>query len=182
MLINFQFPFFVLLVAKLVPGYQQRWQCCEYGTTPSHNSHAFVDGGMEFNQTDKSLVVPTCGYYHIFSQIYFNIEEDSVSNSASVYHLFKFKRNCSMWPENNPGTLVGRSVVTRDVRSTTTSTSDVVHLCAGGKIWVEIPDIHGGVPCCPMGDEQATFITAHLVAETTCHWPPSIEMDNFNEK
>ncbi len=163
-------------------GYQQRWQCCEYAITPSHgqNPHAFVDGGMVFNQTDKSLIVPTCGYYHVFSQIYYQINGASMLNESyrSVYHLLKFKRNCPSWPEYNPITVMGKSAVARD--DTTTYTSDIIHLCAGGKIWVEIPDFNDRVPCCPMGDEQGTFIGAYMVAETSCHWPPRIEMDNFN--
>lgn len=166
--------------ARLVKGYQQRWQCCEYAITPSHNAHAFVDGGMIFNQTDKSLRVPTCGYYHVFSQIYYRIDPDTVSeNSRSVYHLLRFERNCSSWPDFTPVTVMGKTSVTRD--DTTTYTSDIIRLCAGGKIWVEIPDLPNGVPCCPMGDEQGTFIGAYLVAETTCHWPPNIAMENLTE-
>ena len=44
----------------------------------------------------------------------------------------------------------------------TTITSDVIKLCAGGKIWIQIPDWDNGIPCCPTGDAQGTFITAVL--------------------
>lgn len=160
-------------------GYQQRWQCCEYTLTPSHNAHAFVDGGMIFNQTDKSLRVPVCGYYQISTQIYYQIDPATLTNkSRSVYHLLKFERNCPSWPDNNPVTVIGKSSVSRD--DTTTFTSDVMRLCAGGKVWVEIPDLPNGVPCCPIGDEQGTFISAVLISETNCHWPPVISMANFN--
>lgn len=167
--------------AEIRQGYQQRWQCCEYYTAHNHNAHAFVDGGMIFNQTDKSLRVPTCGYYHVFSQIYYHIDDNSFQAPKSVFHLLKFERNCSMWPQYNPISVIGTSVVTQNRVSVTTYTSDIVRLCAGGKIWVEIPDGAHGVPCCPMGDEEGTFIGAYLVSETACHWPPAIELNNFNK-
>lgn len=137
---------------------------------------------MTFNQTDKTLRVPTCGYYHVFSQIYFQINEksDTKHNNRSVYHLLKFERNCSSWPEFNPITVLGKTAVATD--DTTTYTSDIIRLCAGGKIWVEIPDFRTNkVPCCPIGDPLGTFIGAYLVAPTTCHWPPSISMENLSD-
>lgn len=160
-------------------GYQQRWQCCERSSGAGHNPHAFVDGGMVFNQTDKSLRVPVCGYYHIFSQIYYNIRDESVQNFASVYHLLKFESNCSSWSPSI--SVIGRNTVSRNRAQTTTYTSDIVHLCAGGKVWVEIPDGTNRVPCCPVGDEEGTFIAAYMVAQTSCHWPPKIDTENFNE-
>lgn len=166
------------IAARHVKGYQQRWQCCEYTLTPSHNAHAFVDGGMIFNQTDKSLRVPVCGYYQISTQIYYQIDGTTITNaSRSVYHLLKFERNCPSWPDTNPVTVIGKSSVSHD--DTTTSTSDVMRLCAGGKVWVEIPD-YDNLTCCPIGDEQGTFISAYLISETSCHWPPEISMQNFN--
>ena len=165
----------------MVNGYQQRWQCCEFSTIPNHNSHAFVDGGMIFNQTDKSLRVPACGYYHVFSQIYYRIDDSSVNKSTPVFHLLKFERNCASWPEYNPVSVLGMSTVQSNGATTTTYTSDVIRLCAGGRIWVEIPYGKNRVPCCPMGDEEGTFLGAYLVAETTCHWPPKITMANLSD-
>ena len=136
---------------------------------------------MIFNQTDKSLRVPVCGYYHIFSQIYYNINDESIRPSTSVYHLLKFESNCSSLSLYNPISVIGRNTVSSNRAETTTYTGDIVHLCAGGKVWVEIPDGINRVPCCPIGDEEGTFISAYMVAQTSCDWPPNIEMENFNE-
>lgn len=99
----------------------------------------------------------------------------------SVYHLLKFSRNCPSWgsPDQADVVVIGKSAVSHD--DTTTYTSDVVRLCTGGRVWVEIPDLPGGPPCCPIGDEQGTFISAFLVAETSCHWPPDITMSNMKD-
>lgn len=171
----------LFFLCPVVKGYQQRWKCCEYTMTNSHNAVAFVDGGMMFNQTDKTLRVPTCGYYHISSQIFYHIDPASLHDKPrSVMHLLNFYRNCSSWPEINPVVIKALSSVSGD--DTTTHTSDVVHLCAGGRIWVEIPDFpNNNIPCCPVGDEQGTFLSAHLVAETACHWPPNIMMENLKQ-
>ena len=132
---------------------------------------------MIFNQTDKSLRVPVCGYYYIFSQIYYRINESS-QGSSSVFHLLRFESNCSS-TQSNPRSVIGKNSVFGEVEhTTTTSVSDVIHLCAGGKVWVEIPRRS---TCCPVGDDAGTFIAAYMVAQTSCHWPPSIEAENFNE-
>lgn len=135
---------------------------------------------MIFNQTDKSLRVPVCGYYHVTTQIYYQIDKNTIANKTrSAYHLLKFERNCPVWPDKNPVTVIGKSSISHD--DTTTSTNSVMRLCAGGKVWVEIPD-YEHLPCCPIGDEQGTFISAFLIAETSCHWPPNIIMQNFNQE
>ena len=162
-------------------GYQQKWKCSEFGG--GRQAHAFVDGGMIFNQTDKSLRVPTCGYYHIFSQVLFELTErpsDEIDHTT-VFHMLKFERNCKSWPEMQPNLVLGKSSLHfGEFQSATTYTGDVIKLCAGGRVWVEIPNDPNGIPCCPKGDEHATFLGAALVAKTTCHWPPNTEMENLN--
>lgn len=161
------------------PGYQQRWKCKEFRESSRHGP-AFVDGGMIYNQTDKSLYVPTCGYYHIFSQILFNIEaSDDAVDHTTVFHLIKFRRNCGDWPDSSDVSVLGKASV-HENDMTTTYTGDVIKLCAGGRVWVEIPSGLNGVRCCPTGDEHATFLGAVLIAKTTCHWPPSTMMENLN--
>ena len=142
--------------------------------------HAFVDGGMCFNQTDKTLGVPVCGYYMVTSQILFRMDQHALQESKTVFHLMKFKRNCGS--HGTEVVVTGKSTVgpfsaeNFHAGVVTTFTSDVVKLCAGGKIWVEIPDGGNGVPCCPTGDQHGTFITAVLVRESTCHWPPDTKI------
>ena len=167
-------------LSYLPPGYQQNWQCSEY---VSKHTHAFVDGGMWFNQTDKSLYVPTCGYYYVYSQITFKCLP-SLTASKSVYHNFKFERNCSDWPDVINPVVQGTSTIGPFRDSTqagraTTHTGDIVKLCQGGRMWVEIPDGNNGVPCPPYGDDESTFIGAVLIAKTTCHWPPLMAMENM---
>lgn len=136
---------------------------------------------MIFNQTDKSLHVPTCGYYHVFSQVLFELERPSAVDHTTVFHMLKYKRNCNR-QERQPNLVLGKSSLhVGEFQSATTYTGDVIKLCAGGRVWVEIPNDPNGVPCCPKGDEQATFLGAVLVAKTTCHWPPNTEMENLNE-
>jgi len=142
-----------------------------------HGFHAFVDGGMEFNQTEKSLIVPVCGYYHIISQILFQIKNEITPRK--IYHSLKFRSNCSCSlssvskcsPELG---VTGYNMVAANGAEATTHTSDVVHLCAGGRIWVEIPDGENRNPCCPIGSEEGTFIAAYLISRTSCEWPRRI--------
>lgn len=96
----------------------------------------------------------------------------------------KFKRNCSGTSSTDYQSIVvtGKATVgpfTMDNHHAglaTTYTSDIIKLCTGGKIWIEIPDGANGVPCCPTGDPHGTFITAILVSESSCHWPPDMMM------
>ena len=173
----------ILCTASNLPGYQQRWRCCDFDPrlhNPGRSTHAFVDGGMSFNQTEKKLSVPKCGYYHVFSQILFEYDHEEVSNNnlhTTIYHLLKFDRNCPSW-EESPITVMGRASI-RNGDTATTHTSDVIKLCKGGKIWIEIPETQDD-SCYPKGDDHATFIGAVLVAETTCHWPPATKMANVD--
>ena len=170
-----------MCAAAILPGYQQRWRCADYDPSrsrnPGQNTHAFVDGGMGFNQTEKKLIVPTCGYYHVFSQILFQYEKRGDFHTT-IYHMLKFDRNCPSW-EETPIAVMGRGSI-RAGDTTTTHTSDVIKLCRGGKIWVEIPETQDRDSCFPKGDDHATFMGAVLVAETTCHWPPSTKMENVD--
>lgn len=169
------FPFFFFALG----GYQQRWECTELQREGIHKPpvHAFVDGGMCFNQTDNTLGVPKCGYYMVTSQVMFSIHS-SLQQSRTVYHLMNFNRNCPGSYSTQSVMVTGKSTVgpfTSDNHHAgvvTTFTSDIIKLCTGGKIWLHIPDGPNGVPCCPSGYSQGTFITAVLVRESTCHWPP----------
>lgn len=174
-----------LLISAAAPvGYQQRWQCDEFEENAHHNAHAFVDGGMSFNQTDKTLRVPACGYYHVFSQVLFQLSA-ALNHSVSVYHLMKIERNCPSWPDQAAVSVMAKASVgpfTDEDRfnsgAATTYTSDVIRICEGGRIWIEIPDVN---LCCPSGDEHGTFMGAVLLTHTSCHWPPAMEMQNLKD-
>ena len=162
-------------------GYQQRWECTELQDGGSHGLkppvHAFVDGGMCFNQTDHTLGVPKCGYYLVTSQVLFSIHSP-LRESRTVYHQMNFDRNCPGSYSTQSVKVIGKSTVgpfssdNHHAGVVTTFTSDVIKLCMGGKISLFIPDGPNGVPCCPSGFPQGTFITAVLVRESSCHWPP----------
>lgn len=154
-------------------GYLQRWRCSEFEEDRHSNVHAFVDGGMIYNQTDKSLYVQTCGYYSVTSQIMFHLTDKSRGNITTVSHFLKFQRNCQKG-EISDYTAIARSSIHYNGEAIT-RTGDVIKLCAGGRIWVEIlqgPDTFD-VPCCPVGEYSGTFLSAVLVAETSCDWPPN---------
>ena len=179
------FVVFAGLLTHLPPGYQQRWQCSEYqnNNIQQKRVHAYVDGGMWFNQTDKSLYVPSCGYYYVYSQITFKCRP--LTASKTVYHSFKFNRNCPHWADPIPLAIQGMSTVGpftdgTQAGSTTTYTGDIIKMCQGGRMWIEIPDGPNGVPCPPYGDEESTFMGAVLIANTTCHWPPEMTLTNLN--
>ncbi len=158
-----------MCAATSVPGYQQQWICSDMDPMhPHHPIHAFVDGGMSFLHENNKLHVPTCGYYHISSQILFEFDPKSRNGHTSVSHLLKFMRNCH-WREDNAQLVKGVSSI-HPGNVTTTFASDVVKLCEGGTVWVEIPETVDD-DLYPRGDDHATFITAVLIAETSCHWP-----------
>ena len=165
----------------VVPGYQQRWQCNDVYVNSHHQvqEQAFVDGGVWFNQTDKSIYVPQCGYYMIYSQVLFVMNGHSLSEDATVFHNLKIRHNCAWESDAGPIQFQAKaSVVTNELGGvTTTYTANVVHLCPGGNVWIEIPDGPNGVPCCPRGDDSGTFLGLVLLADTPCEsWPPVIMM------
>ena len=144
---------------------------------------AFVDGGVWFNQTDKSIYVPKCGYYLIYSQVLFVVDAEAMPEAITVFHNLKIKHNCTWESDSGPIQLQAKASVAAfdqndpDGGVTTTYTSDVVHMCGGGNVWIEIPDGANGVPCCPKGDETNTFLGLVLIADTPCSsWPPEITM------
>ena len=167
----------------MVPGYQQRWLCNDVYVNDRHQmqEQAFVDGGVWFNQTDKSIYVPMCGYYMIYSQILFMMDH-TLTESVTVYHNLKIEHNCSWESDTGPIQLQAKASIApyddhRNGGVSTTYTADVVHLCAGGRVWIEIPDGPNGVPCCPRGEESGTFMGLILIANTPCSsWPPVITM------
>lgn len=124
---------------------------------------AYVSGGMWFQQEDKSLYVPKCGWYYISSQIAFQ----SRSRRTQTYtHTLKVDRNC-----NSDRNAYSHSTFATAGSHTKTSTfvGDIVKICAGGRIYVNIPSAYNA--CCPRGEETVTSLTAHLVSESDCQWP-----------
>ena len=139
--------------------YDTQWVCNKTG--------AFVDGGMYFNQTDKKLYVPKCGYYYVSSQIYFSYTPED--QQKFVRHLLKVERNCGEGSTLDLESLSALGEVGRQAQ-TTTYVADTVKICSGGKISVAIPKMEKFYPCCPGGQNTITYFSAHLVKETSCEW------------
>ena len=130
-----------------------------------------MDGGTYFNQTDKSIYVPRCGNYYIYSQILFGTDEiTAVGTSSTIHYTLRFKRNCR---GESSGAIQAVGTVTGG-NSVTIHTGYVVTLCRGGRVYVEIPHRN---PCCPVGDELNTFIGVMFVSDAQCKWPPRIAYD-----
>lgn len=154
-------------------GYQQFWRCSVLSMPNEPPSrvpmHAFVDGGMRFDQTSKQLHFPACGYYYIYSQISF---KGCQHHPRTVFYNLNIRRNCTMVgvPDNNKITVQGVSSLVNGTW-VTTYTGDIIKVCKGGVMWVEIPD--AVVPCHPWGDQTRTFMGTVLIAPTEdCTWPP----------
>ena len=138
---------------------------------------------MYFNQEYKSLYVPTCGYYYVSSQVFFQSEvypSQGASNSRYVRHRMIIQRNCSsLTDRQNRVILQSYSLFWPRERGsvirTTTKIGDVVQLCAGGYIYVEIPADRYN-PCCPYGRSQSTYLSAFMVSETSCE--PSVPLNH----
>ena len=124
---------------------------------------------MYFNQKDHKLYVPTCGYYYISSNILFQ-SDSTYSNSDSKYvrHQIAIVRNCSYSDDwlllSSYSSL---SATPETIGRTTAYIGDVVKMCTGGTISVIIPDDNNN-PCCPNGQSQTTYLSAFMVAETSC--------------
>ena len=142
--------------------YTPQWDC--------KGSSAFVSGGMWFYQENKSLYVPRCGWYYVTSEI----AHQSTSQQAQNYsHKLKIDRNCDSAGDSYSHmafTLAG-PLGKASHGKMSTSVGDIVKICTGGRIYVEIPTNYNA--CCPRGDESVTSLTAHLVAESDCQWPTS---------
>ena len=161
-------------------AYDSQWVCDSYIPSRQHSTtDSYVDGGMRFLQHDKSLYVPVCGYYFIYSQIHFKVRESN--KTQTVLHQLKFQRNCTDSQgqvDNQESVLMARGTVASNPTNkttTTTYTGDVVKLCEGGRIWVHIPAGEGRAACCPSGDPQAlggSYFGAILIKDANCNWPP----------
>ena len=134
---------------------------------------AFVSGGMWFQQKEKSLYVPKCGWYYVSSQIVF---QSKSPQSVSYHHTLKVDRNCDSAENLNmylSGYTSAGPATTSDGymshQRTSTFVGDIVKICRGGRIYVDIP-VEGNA-CCPRGYESMTSLTAHLVRESDCQWP-----------
>lgn len=162
------------------PGYRTSWSCNQ------DRNGAFVDGGMVFNQTDRKLYVPKCGYYYVSSQVFYRVAQ---TQTQSVQHNIKVDRNCPLLGEDSHSHVANRRQFSlhtvasigagngRDRQASSTYIGEIVKICTGGKIWVEIPQ--QDTPCCPYG--LNTYLGAYLVAETNCHWPLSQQNNWFRD-
>ena len=130
---------------------------------------------MVFNHTDRKLYVPNCGYYYVSSQVFYRVTQ---SQTRSVQHNIKVDRNCLLPGEEGHSHVMNQRefslhTVTsveagngKDCQDSSTYIGEIVKICTGGKIWVEIPQ---DTPCCPYG--YNTYLGAYFVAETNCLWP-----------
>lgn len=136
--------------------YVPQWNC--------NGSMAYVTGGMWFKQEDKSLYVPKCGLYYISSNIAYQNNGDE---TESYSHTLKVDRNCDS--DRNSYYQYGYATLEGSSSKTSIRIADIVKVCTGGRIYVNIPTSSNG--CCPRGYEQLTSLTAYLVSETDCKWP-----------
>ena len=155
-----------------VSGYQSSWVC-------ANQSGAFVDGGMFFSIKARELSVPTCGYYQVSSHVYFQSER-TASTSASKYvrHELIIKKKCNYAHEADTVILRSYSSLVSSPTSygrTSTHIGDVVKMCKGGTIMVNIPSDSSN-PCCPYGRSQSTYLSVYMVTETSCD--ASIPLDH----
>lgn len=140
-------------------GYQSHWMCTE-------RRGAFVDGGMYFNQTDKKLYVPKCGYYYISSQMYFDyIPEEQ---HQFVLHQLIVERNCGGEEDTLQLESISSLGATNKISKTSTFLGDIVKICEGGKISMNVPVKEDTSPCCPGGVETITYFSAYLMKEMGC--------------
>ena len=144
----------------------------------ANQSGAFVDGGMFFVHRTRKLTVPTCGYYQVSSHVYFQSERTTTNALKYVRHELIIKKNCSYAHESD--TVILRSYsslvsATGSYGRTSTHIGDVVKMCEGGTIMVNIPSDPSN-PCCPYGRSQSTYLSAYMVTNTSCD--ASISLDH----
>ena len=148
--------------------YMPQWDC-----KSSALGTAFVTGGMWFNQHDKSLYVPECGWYYVTSQVTFQSNSEP---SQKYSHTLRIDRNCDatatplVTSSYSHTTFTMTGPLDKDTSGkSSTVVSDMVKICTRGRIYVSI--LTSNSACCPYGSETATMITAYLVQETDCFWP-----------
>ena len=127
------------------------WKCIGDSGGP------FVDGGMKFDNQQKALIVPTCGYYYISSSVTF-----SPSVQGSVFHKLRITQDC---PETSRRQIeaIGYASTSIKYKYVTSHVEEVVMLCENSQIQVIIPST---VPCCGYGG--ASYMNMFLVAESNC--------------
>ena len=95
----------------------------------------------------------------------------SYQEARYVSHEVKINRNCGFEDDRVVlrafATLVTVNATEPSSGKATTHISDVAKVCEGGTVHVSIPDYRYN-PCCPMGLGENTFMSAFLVAKTTC--------------
>ena len=155
----------------IVSGYQSSWVC-------ANRSGAFVDGGMFFSHKTRKLSVPTCGYYQVSSHVFFQSERTTTADALKyVRHELIINKNCNYAHESDTVVLRSYSSLVSTPGSygrTSTHIGDVVKMCEEGTIMVNIPSDPSN-PCCPYGRSQSTYLSAYLVANTSCE--ASISLD-----
>ncbi len=125
---------------------------------------AFVVGGMIFNQADKKLYVPECGFYYVSSQVYFE-QFSKGRKSRYAQHQLKVETNCTQRPHS----ILTNAYTTTNTTDfgATTFTGRLFKICAGGSISVKIP-VRDELGCCAQGRRDATFFSAYLVRSFDC--------------
>ena len=94
--------------------------------------------------------------------------------SLQFSHILKIDRNCGSSSDSYYHAGVSLAGA-RSLGLASTFVGDIVKICTGGRIYVEIPTQFNS--CCPRGDESVTSLTAHLVGESNCSWPISLFSD-----
>ncbi len=137
---------------------------------------AFVDGGMYFNQTDKKLYVPKCGYYYVSSQMFFDYIQ--TAQHQFVLHQLTVERNCGEEEDTLQLESISSLGETNKMSKTSTFLGDIVQICAGGKISMNVPVKEDRSPCCPGGMDTITYFSAYLMKEMKCEWSKARMLSN----
>lgn len=147
------------LTVRPFMGFKTYWNC--------NSGNSFVKGGMSFNQDDGSLYFPTCGYYHISSQVLFqySINDNRPNQNYSARHGIEIKPNCGQY--DHPHYLYAySSLEQKEHVRTSTYIGDFAKICEGGSIRVVIPSTEN--VCCGQGDSMMTHFSTFLIEETDC--------------
>ena len=85
--------------------------------------------------------------------------------SQEAFHKMITNHSCPSDQRLQTATVLGHTSISQGTNEAASYVDQVVMLCAGGNIQVNIPDT---APCC--GEGKFSYINAFLVKETDCVW------------
>ena len=104
----------------------------------------------------------SCLFFVFFLKVTFQIAEDE---SREAFHKMITNHSCPSDQRLQTATVLGHTTISQGSNEAASYVDQVVMLCSGGSIQVNIPDT---APCC--GEGKFSYINAFLVKETDCAW------------